>query len=247
MAWSLHSINNLFDHYAGDWQRLSDELMEAHPLFDLGFVKSVVEHFKEEPLWLGVSEGAGEVDGFVILKRNGFGRWETFQPSQMPLGLIMVRGDHHGNDGKIVRIFNSLPNFGLQLGLTHIDPDFKQIPEAQDLRLSETLIYGTTMRISIAGDFDHYWSARPKKLQQNISRYLRRLEREGITPSFEMNTDVQDMEQAVADYGEIESAGWKGKNGSAIHKDNIQGKFYVSVLEKLAQEGQARVYRLYFN
>ena len=51
----------------------------------------------------------------------------------------------------------------------------------------------------------------------------------------------------LADYGRLESAGWKADIGTAIHPDNGQGRFYQSVLESFCRRGAARMYRYWFN
>ena len=45
----------------------------------------------------------------------------------------------------------------------------------------------------------------------------------------------------------MESAGWKGKIGNAIHIDNKQGDFYARTLREFAKRGEAIVYRYLFN
>jgi len=40
-------------------------------------------------------------------------------------------------------------------------------------------------------------------------------------------------------YGILESAGWKGKSGTSIHPENIQGAFYDEVLQSFAPNRQA--------
>ncbi|MBA4152676.1 MAG: hypothetical protein C0509_08945 [Acinetobacter sp.] len=55
------------------------------------------------------------------------------------------------------------------------------------------------------------------------------------------------MQSVIARFGEMESAGWKGLNGSAVHADNVQGHFYAEVMRRFAERGRATVYELYFN
>src|SRR5204862_5121764 len=57
--------------------------------------------------------------------------------------------------------------------------------------------------------------------------------------------DAASMAQAVAEHGRLESAGWKGQTGTAIHADNVQGRFYREALERFATTDAARVYQLH--
>jgi hypothetical protein len=50
----------------------------------------------------------------------------------------------------------------------------------------------------------------------------------------------------VADYGRLETTGWKARSGSAVGAGDAQGRFYARMLEAFAQQGQARVYRYWF-
>ena len=47
------------------------------------------------------------------------------------------------------------------------------------------------------------------------------------------------MHDAVKDYGQLESKGWKSESNTAIHIDNPQGLFYTQMLCNLAETGQA--------
>ncbi len=48
------------------------------------------------------------------------------------------------------------------------------------------------------------------------------------------------------DFGRLESAGWKGGEGSAVHPENAQGRFYRGFFERLSASGEATVYRYFF-
>jgi hypothetical protein len=50
----------------------------------------------------------------------------------------------------------------------------------------------------------------------------------------------------AADFGALESAGWKAEGGTAIRAQNAQGRFYIKMLEAFARRRAARVYRLYY-
>lgn len=50
-------------------------------------------------------------------------------------------------------------------------------------------------------------------------------------PTLTCVTDPAGVAAALADYGALESAGWKAGTGTAIHPDNAQGRFYRRMLE----------------
>src|SRR5690606_7546681 len=110
-----------------------------------------------------------------------------------------------------------------------------------------TLEYIQTARITVATTFEQYWEARGKNLKHNMKRQRSHLEKDGIRTSLEILTEPSHVAAAIADYGELESASWKAHGGTAVHDQNAQGRFYRSMLEGFASQGQARIYRYRFN
>jgi len=104
--------------------------------------------------------------------------------------------------------------------------------------------YALTMAIETSGTFDDYWQMRPGQLRKNLRRYRQRAEKRFATREFLIISAPEQIEAAVKRNGEIESAGWKGKAGTAIHADNQQGRFYADVLVQFARQGQAQALEL---
>jgi hypothetical protein len=95
--------------------------------------------------------------------------------------------------------------------------------------------------------FDSYWKTRPKNLRKNISRYFNRLSKENIAVDFKAHSSESEIITALHRYGELETNGWKGPEGTAIHSTNIQGQFYTEVLANFASNQKAEITELYFN
>jgi hypothetical protein len=55
------------------------------------------------------------------------------------------------------------------------------------------------------------------------------------------------MGRGVADHGKLESGGWKGKAGTAIHASNAQGRYYTQIMQAFSRKGEACIYRYWFN
>jgi CelD/BcsL family acetyltransferase involved in cellulose biosynthesis len=115
-----------------------------------------------------------------------------------------------------------------------------------DSRL-ETTAHAKTMNIELNSSFDTYWSNRPSKLRQNIRRYFRRLDNDARRVTLDVVSEQSALMEALNRYGEVESAGWKGKSGTAIHRTNAQGRFYADVLTRFSKDGNGRIYELYFD
>jgi hypothetical protein len=63
----------------------------------------------------------------------------------------------------------------------------------------------------------------------------------------EVITERREMSGALAEYARIESAGWKGKRGSAIRIGSAQETFYLRILEGFSNSNGARIFELYFD
>ena len=104
-----------------------------------------------------------------------------------------------------------------------------------------------TARILVNRPFDEYWKTRDVNVRRQIERRLRRLREDGIEPRLEAITDPAAIPGAIEEFGRIESAGWKGNAGTAIHIDNAQGTFYSRLLREFCESGNGVVYRYRFN
>ena len=142
-------------------------------------------------------------------------------------------------------LVRKLPGLPLVIGVTQCDPFL--FPRPPGSALMQTLDYVDTARIRIEGSFDDYWAARGKNLRANLKKQRVRLAKEGYTVHMETSRAPEQMAAAVADYGLLESAGWKAQGGTAIHPDNKQGRFYCSMLEGFARRDAASVIRYCLN
>ena len=214
------------------------------PLLSPDFVLPLLREFGTGKEILALHETADEALALALLVPQGRGMWETFQPSQSPVGAWLQRREAPIQP-LLASLLEALPGFALAIGITQQDPDLLARP-ADSGGLS-TLDYIRTARITITGSFAQYWEARGKNLKQNMKKQRNRLEKDGINAVLEMVTEPGDIAQAIADYGQLESAGWKAEGGTAIHPDNAQGRFYRAMLENFCRQGRGRVYRYRFN
>jgi CelD/BcsL family acetyltransferase involved in cellulose biosynthesis len=109
-----------------------------------------------------------------------------------------------------------------------------------------TIDYIETGWVDVRGSFDNYWKSRGKHLQQNMRTQRTRLAREGINASLEVATHPELVAAAIVDFGRLETAGWKGAAGTALHTDNNQGKFYRAAMTDFCRIGAGRIYRYRF-
>lgn len=188
---------------------------------------------------------AGEVPvACGIFERTKRGGWRTIQPSQAPLGAWLQRSDLPIS-GLMASLRRALRGPTFVLSLSQQDPGVLPRPH-KDQRL-KTLNYIDTARITVEGRFDDYWSARGKNLRQNLRRSANRLKNADRVPRLEIVTHRSDVSRAIAEYGLLESAGWKSEQGTAIHPDNSQGRFYSALFDYYSARDEAIVFQYFFN
>ena len=245
MSWHLFPARE-FARHAHDWARLHASLGPTHAasLLAAEFVAPLIEQFgRGDELLACWRDHTNTARAMAIVRPSRRGAWTTFQPAQAPVGLWLQAQD--SDSAALARsLISALPGFPLLLALTQMDPML--LPRPADGPCVRTLDYIDTARVTLAGSFDDYWNARGKNLRGNLKKQRARLEREGVDTRMVVERLPAGMAAAVADYGRLETSGWKGGEGTAVSVDNVQGRFYRAMLEGMAARGAASVYRYYF-
>jgi len=231
MKWTVIPAAQFAVHTA-QWDALQATNVAA-PMLQADFAAALLAAF-----------GAGDEllamcgDAMAIVRPHGRGSWATFQPAQAPLGMWIERP---GIDraAAMASLLRALPGAALVLGLTQLDPMLAPAP-------MDAIDYIQTARITVAGSFDDYWAARGKNLRGNLKKQRAKLAADGVALRLEVTRDAPAMMAAVADFGRLESAGWKAQAGTAVHLDNAQGRFYSRMLAAFAERDAASVYRYWF-
>jgi CelD/BcsL family acetyltransferase involved in cellulose biosynthesis len=238
MSWSFQPACE-FSRYATQWDSLAAASGDV-PFLHSGFVRPLLSEFATGDEKLAILEGAGGAQAMTLIRPKGRGVWETYQPSQLPLGpWVQAEGAHLPS---LVRgLLHRLPGFAIQVGMTQLDPRlFARPPDEPGLA---TLDYIDTAWIPVTGSFEEYWDARGKNLRTNLRKQRRKLESDGVAVRFDVVTRQADVAEAIEQYGSLESAGWKATLGTAIDAKNAQGRFYRAVLENFCAAGAGRIYR----
>jgi CelD/BcsL family acetyltransferase involved in cellulose biosynthesis len=242
LRWQLLPATR-FDEIAADWDRLASHSATA-VFLDTRFMRPLIETFGTGAERIAVGTHQGAVVALAVLQPQATGRWQLFQPSQLPTGPLVLAPDL-GLQVAAAGLVRALPFGTLIVGLTQLDslahPPPRAAPDA------EQSPYIETAWVDVEGSFEAYWEGRGKNLRQNMRKQRRKLEEESIEARLETLTAAHDVAQAIADYGTLESAGWKADSGTAVHPDNPQGRFYRSMLEAFCAAGRGRIYRYRFN
>jgi len=217
--------------------------MGGLPFLESAFVALLVDAFGSGRERLAVCSEQGRVVALALVTPRGRGVWETFQPSQLPLGAWVMRQQIAWQPA-LAGLVRTLPGLALGVGITQQDPMLLGRPEP-DGNL-QTLDYVQTAWIDVTGTFDAYWNGRGKNLRQNMRKQRQKLAEEGVDARLDVLADPADVADAIRDYGSLESAGWKAESGTAIAADNAQGRFYTAMLEDFCRRGAGRIYRYSF-
>jgi len=241
VKWRTFNVDQ-FPQWVSTWDELNGRTANSL-LLDSTFVTPLLNHFSSGRELLALGFSGKQCVAATIVHKTGFGRWETFQPSQSPLGCwLCSSGENLQN--LLDSLANALPGLTLAIGITQQDPALLPRPNVTS-RLT-SLDYITTAKLHIPRDFGEYWKSRSKNVRQNVNRARNRLVKQGIDPTFEVISDADRMESMVGLYGTIESEGWKSETGTAVAGNNAQGLFYTELLQLLAP-GRAEIWRYRYN
>ncbi|ABA58423.1 hypothetical protein Noc_1961 [Nitrosococcus oceani ATCC 19707] len=241
--WRVVPARELITTYRTHWQQLNSHHYKNHPLLDIRFVGLLLEYFGADDVFLVVYQEGESVTGLLLLRSERNGMWNTFLPSQAPIGPALLGGS--AGYSALRKLFPALPGYAWGLGLACQDSDYAIQMRPMDYKHMLTIPHWNTIQIKLEGSFDAFWNQRSKNLKKNIYRYLRRVKKVGLIPRLEVIRNLDSMGEAVDQYGELESKGWKGRLGTALHRNNVQGQFYRQVMEAFAQEGNAAAWNLY--
>ena len=241
MKWSLVKAVQFAD-LAPRWAELHAR-SRASPMLALEFVQPLIAEFGSGGEYLACCEHDGRTVAMALVLARGRGSWALFQPAQAPIGLWMQEPGL-ALAPLLAALMEALPGMPLVFGLTQCDPDLLARPTDSDqLR---TLDYIATAKITLAGSFDDYWNARGKNLRANLKKQRAKLDKEGVVPRLQVSRLPGDVADAVADYGRLESAGWKAGGGTAVNAANAQGRYYRAMLEGFCRRGAGSIYRYWF-
>jgi len=244
MGWHFHTARDVFENYREQWDELNRRCGN-HVLLDSVFVSALIRYFASDQTLLGISDDDSH-PGMLIVDRVRLGFWQTFQPSQGPLGLILF-GNNNGVQNQIATLMCNLPGYCMGFSVTQQDPDFTAFTNLHDSRTAESCDYAPTSRIVLGGAFGEFWKQTGRYFVDDLRRQTRRLEEQDIRMHFVAERDPDRVAECIRDYARLEASGWKGKEGTAVTADGLQGLFCRDILEKFCRRGAGVIYKLSFN
>lgn len=243
-GWFLCPAKESFGRLRSKWDELNTQLYQSHPLFDSRFIAPLIKFFSGEKTFLASYIGQDRIEGMTLVTPRRPGIWTSFLPSQQQVAPVLFTPEVYL---RIDELFSVLPGMSLSLEWLCQDPLYSPCFSTAPWTNIENSRHATTTSISLEGMFADYWSDRSKNLRRNVKRYFHRLENDNIVTKLNVVANQSSLADALAVYGNMESGGWKGQTGTAIHSNNLQGKFYLEVLKRFGSKNKALVYQLFFN
>lgn len=241
MAWTLYPISRFADVRHG-WRTLN-EADGNTPLLDPTFVGPLIDSFAEGQELIAIEGSLDRPCSMGILVRRGPFAWQTFQPGNAPLGAFLSDRSQPAVPN-LELLVKALPRPCLMVGLSQVDPAL--VPRPEESANLKTMDYIPTARITASQSFETYWKSRSKNMRHDMKRQRNRLDREGIEPKLNLVTGESDIPAAVAEFGRLEGAGWKGQTGTAVDAENAQGRFYSAMLQAFTGRGEAVICQYYY-
>ena len=231
-----------FDRLASQWNQLNAAGGNV-PFLRSEFVFPALKEFGAGSEVVATFGSDHEFVAMGVFRQRRAGFWETFQPSQLPLGAFLARGGAPV-DSLLDSLLGVLPGVPVAVALTQQDPGIVERP--RESAALETIDYIDTAQVPVTGTFDDYWAARGKNLRHNVKRQRAKLLEQGVALRLDMIDASEDVAAAISDYGRLESSGWKAREGTAVELQNEQGRFYRTVFESFCLLGMGRIYRYMF-
>jgi hypothetical protein len=224
------------------WQSLVEQHHCGNMMLSALFVESLLKAFGEN-YYLASCYIGNSLSIMMVVKKRRSGIWGLAQLPQAESALV-VGAQHISPD--LTALMKALPGLVLRLDFFCLDPlDHQGVINVLAHHSLKSM--HQNIRISCDGNIEDYWQQRGRKLRQNVNRYMNRLKTEDSDFEFVFTTAPEEIARAVDRYGVLESNGWKGALGTALHPRNKQGAFYQSFLTDAATNHQALVVEMFIN
>jgi hypothetical protein len=243
--WTIAASPRVDARWWAEWDCLNDTHLQSHPLLSSRWARNLVASFGSTELrFARLRLRDGQPLAAAILQPAGFGCWRVFCPAQAAVALLVFDRAAAQSTQCLQRLLRHLPGVGLVLDVPYQDGPYSWV-EPREHACIHRVSLRTTIRISSPQGLEKYWTDRPKELRDNVRRRQRKANEEGLQLRLEAVTESPLIGAAVDRYGELESRGWKGREGTAVSPINVQGRFYRAIMEEYAQSGDACVFELW--
>ncbi len=224
-----------------EWDGLNATL-GGSPVLSFDFVSACVRHFAAGDVHMAIARtDAGATVAAAIGHFPAPGRWSTLQIAQAPLAFWLSKPELPVPE-LLAALVASAARVILVASIPQLDPAIIPI-DFGDARVRMDP-YIPTARIDVEGEWQSYWAGRGKNLKANHRKAMKRATQAGWEVELSVSQTPDELIGAVGCYGDLESKSWKAEVGTAVARENSQGKFFADLLGTLAATDRARAYTL---
>ncbi len=200
MRWRVLPIRE-FDRLASEWNTLSAAAGDL-PFLRSEFLSPALREFGSgNEIFVTCGSGDGHC-AMGILKRRRPGMWETFQPSQLPLGAFLLR-EGTPVDGALEDLLRALPGLAVAVGLTQQDPAILARPPSPSRRNARLHRDGHAVAL---GHIRRLLVGARQELRHNIKRQRAKLQEQAVPLTLDVIDTPDRVAAAIADYGRLEGS-----------------------------------------
>ncbi len=239
--WAIQPVD-AFNETGAFWDDFNARTFRL-PLLSAGFAGAALRHFGDGSEQLGTAIDDHGTAAVCVLRMRGTSVVETFQPSQLPVGLWLQRQDLELSELADSLVQQQAGHIVLA-SLTQLDP--LHVTRPQNGALLRSLPYIATGAIALPPSWDDYLGGRSENLLANLRRRQHKIEREHGPVTLQVLDTEGDVTAGIGHYADLESAGWKGKLGTALVRGNKQWLFYSETMASFCRDKVGRIYVLRF-
>ena len=244
-GWRIRALSDVTEAEWLVWDGLNREVGADTPVLSSLFAKLVCAAFAPPSTMLASFESSGGTEAMLLVHRVGKFDWQVACPGQACLGFALVRPEflREALPAALSSLLNSLPGLAWRLIIPKQDSTSGQFAEMTG-NGGESRQHAITTSVTTSMGFDAFWAERHSEVRRTVRRTEKRLAERGSEHELLCVRDPSAMRQVVADHGALESAGWKGQEGTAISSTNLQGKLYTELMTEFAGGPGAVGYQL---
>jgi len=241
--WQLTPLAELDVLWWQDWDALNKEHFASHPGLSSTFVRLTAKHFSSRQM-LGATLRSGNSTLIkTLIVESARAQWRVFCPAQAVIAPLVFDQKLGNQSRPLIRLLASLPGIALKLDLLNQDPRYS-ILAGRNAPRSRISASWDSVSIHEPRGFAAYWASRRKDLRDNLRRRMHRADQDQLHFTLDVHSEPTTVAAAVDRFGMLESRGWKGHEGSSLHPDNVQGRFYRELMQSMATSGNAKIFEL---
>jgi Acetyltransferase (GNAT) domain len=235
--WSTHCSPNFIAH----WDRLSADAAEANPFYESWFLRPSLQQFDPDSkiklavMWAGEPDSSDMIGIMPIVAANSYGRWPLPHSTNWLhynafLGTPLVRrGYEHMYWRALLSAIDGETKQGLFFHINGLDVDGDIASALQDVAIEQGRVHACVHKIeralltpvqssahsALLSSAEYYEQNMRAKKRKELRRQKNRLAELGLL-SFDRQTDAAGLVSWIAEFLELEQAGWKGAATSAL-------------------------------